>query len=143
MRTIKPADISATLEVGVREILFRKNQYGPPSATSYVRWTNGLYLPVEGIYSMDAAERANKADEVFIGLLKRWTEQGRKVSANPNPNNYAPTTFARQPEAAGLSKDDFRMAMERLLKEKLIENRTITRRGNETRSYLVIALRVV
>jgi hypothetical protein len=92
---------------------------------------------------MDAAERANKADEVFIALLKRWTEQGRKVSANPNPNNYAPTIFAKQPEAVGLTKDDFRMAMERLLKEKLIENRIIARRGNETRSYLVIALRVV
>jgi hypothetical protein len=89
MRAIRPADVGATLEAGVREIVFRKNQYGPPSATCFVRWQNGLYLPVEGVCSMDAAERANKADEVFIELLKRWTEQGRKVSANPNPANWS------------------------------------------------------
>jgi RecA-family ATPase len=140
MRTIKPEGATAALETGVREIVFRKNQYGPPSATCFVRWQDGLYLPVEGVCSMDAAERANKADEVFIKLLKRWTEQGRTVSTSPNPNNYAPTNFAKQPEAAGLTKNDFRMAMERLLRDRLIENRTVARRGNETRSFLVITL---
>ena len=89
---------------------------------------------------MDAAERANQADAIFIELLKRWTEQGRKVSVNPNPHNYAPTHFARQPEAAGLTPKDLAAAMERLLRDRLIENRTVTRRGGETRSYLAIAL---
>jgi RecA-family ATPase len=136
MRT-KPTGTDATLEVGVREILFRKNQYGPPSATCYVRWTNGLYLPVDGVHTMDAAERANKADRVFIELLLRWTEQGRKVSANVNPANYAPTNFAKQPEAAGLTAKDLTAAMERLLRDKRIENRTFTK-GKETRHYLAV-----
>jgi hypothetical protein len=137
MRSIKPEGATAALEVGVREILFRKNQYGPPSATCYVRWTNGLYLPVEGVYSMDAAERSNKADHVFIELLKRRTEQGRKVSANRNPSNYAPTNFAKQPEAEGLTPKDLSDAMERLLRAKQIENRTFTK-GSEIRSYLAV-----
>ncbi len=136
MKSLKPADDAGPVsENRVREIRFHKNQYGPPVAASFVRYQNGLFLPVDGA---DAAERANKADQVFIELLLRWTEQNRKVSANPNPSNYAPTNFARQPEAEGLTPKDLTAAMERLLRAKLIENRTFTK-GRERRSYLAVA----
>jgi RecA-family ATPase len=131
-------DESDAPENKVREIKFHKNQYGPPVASSFVRWQNGLFLPIEGAHTLGAAERANKADQVFIALLLRWTEQGRKVSANANPSNYAPTNFAKQPEAEGLTAKDLAAAMERLFRDKLIENRTFTK-GKETRSYLAVA----
>jgi RecA-family ATPase len=136
MTSVKPAD---GIDTGLRQVKFHKNQYGPPSAGCFVRYQSGLFLPVEGM-SMDEAERATKADEVFITLLRRFTEQNRTVSANVNPINYAPTTFARLPEAeaSGLSKKDLGLAMERLLTNKIIENRTFLK-GSEERSYLAVA----
>jgi hypothetical protein len=59
------------VDTGLRTITFHKNQYGPASATCFVRYENGLFLPVEGM-SMDAAERASKADELFVILLRKF-----------------------------------------------------------------------
>jgi RecA-family ATPase len=137
MKSVKSDGESDAPADRIREIKFHKNQYGPPIASSFVRWQNGLFLPVEGVHTMDAAERADKADRAFLELLLRWTEQGRKVSANRNPSNYAPTNFAKQPEAEGLTAKDLAAAMERLLRAKLIENRTFTK-GSEIRSYLAV-----
>jgi hypothetical protein len=121
----------------LRQIKFHKNQYGPPSSACFVRYSNGLFLPVEGM-SMDEAERTAKADEIFVTLLQRFTEQKRKVSAKINPSNYAPTTFAHLPEAEGFSKRELTLAMERLLKSGIVENRTFSK-GKEERSYLALA----
>ena len=139
MKTVKvdgDDESDAAPENRMREIKFHKNQYGPPIASSFVRWQNGLFLPIEGMHSLDAAERAAKADQVFILLLLRWTEQKRQVSVNRS-STYAPTTFAKQPEAAGLTSKDLAAAMERLLRDGLVENRTIAK-GKETRSHLVV-----
>src|SRR5262245_16576327 len=75
MKTVKPSDPAA--DGTLRQIEFRKNNYGPISATCFVRWQNGLFVPIEGVYSMDAAERAAKADEVFVTLLRRFTKQNQ------------------------------------------------------------------
>ena len=122
----------------MREIKFHKNQYGPPVASSFVRWQNGLFLPVDGMHSLDAAERANKADQVFIELLLRWTEQAVGQCQSSTPTTMRRADFADEPEAgAGLTAKDLRAAMGRLLHDKLIENRTITT-GKETRSHLAM-----
>ncbi len=132
-------DESDVAENRVREIKFHKNQYGPPVASSFVRWQHGMFLPVDGVHSMGAVERAAKADRVFIALLRRWTEQNRTVSAKVNPSNYAPTAFARQPEATGLTARDFTAAMERLLRDKLIENRmSVSSSGKRSRGHLAV-----
>jgi hypothetical protein len=93
-----------------------------------VRWQNGLYLPVEGT-TQDAAERAATAEELTIVLPQRFAEQNRNVSINRNPNNYAPTHFAQMPEAeaAGLTVEDFKRAIDRLLNAGIIENQAIER----------------
>ena len=138
MKTVKADDEAESdpTENKMREIKFHKNQYGPPIASSFVRWQNGLFLPIEGVATLDAAERAAKADQVFILLLRRWTEQKRQVSVNRS-STYAPSNFAKQPEAAGLATKDLAAAMERLLRDGLIENRTVSK-GKETRSHLAI-----
>jgi DNA polymerase-1 len=101
------------LDTGMREIKFHKNQYGPLSSSCFVRWQNGMFLPVEGM-SMDAAERAVKAEEVFITLLKKIRAQGREVNHKAG-STYAPKIFAEQPDAQGITKREFKAAMERLL----------------------------
>jgi DNA polymerase I len=133
MKSVKSEDGADT---GLRAITFHKNQYGPASATCFVRYESGLFLPVEGM-SIDAAERAAKADEVFITLLKRFTQQQQMVSANRSAT-YAPSRFAEHPEAGGITKKEFAQAMQRLLDAKIIEIRKWGRPSRE-RHYLALA----
>jgi hypothetical protein len=119
MATVKAED---GIDTGLRQIKFHKNQYGPPSAGCFVRYESGLFLPVEGM-SMDAAQRAAKAEEVFVTLLRKFTAQKQMVSPNPS-STYAPARFAEHSEAQGISKKEFARAMQRLLDIKTIEIRT-------------------
>jgi hypothetical protein len=65
------------------------------------------------VHGRDTAARAQLADEVFLALLLRFTEQGQ---VGPSPGRgYAPALFARHPEASGLTRDDLAQAMQRLL----------------------------
>jgi RecA-family ATPase len=128
LKHIKPknGEGNGVIDTGLRALTFHKNQYGPPVAGCFVRWQNGLYLPVEGT-TQDAAERAATAEELTIVLLQRFAEQNRNVSINRNPNNYAPTQFAQtqEAEAAGLGVEDFKRAIDRLLNAGIIENQAI------------------
>ena len=86
---------------------------------------------------MDAAERAAKADEVFITLLKRFTAQHQTVSPKPSAA-FAPSRFAEHPEAGGITGKEFAKAMQRLLDAKIIEIRTWGRPSRQTH-YLALA----
>jgi RecA-family ATPase len=83
----------------LREIVFKKNQYGPKAETVVVRYTGGMFLPVPGATSLDKAAHEAKAKEVFLSLLRRFETQGRHVSDKPSANNYAPKVFAAETEA--------------------------------------------
>jgi RecA-family ATPase len=106
----------------VQELKFYKNQYGPLGESVYVQWQNGLYLPISSA-NVDAVERAARAREVFLILLKSFNSQNRNVSANTGPT-YAPTLFIKEQEArkAGVSKEDLEEAMSALLRENQIIN---------------------
>jgi RecA-family ATPase len=134
MKTVKPEGDS--IDTGLRAISFHKNQYGPAGATCFVRYENGLFLPVEGM-SIDAAERAAKADEFFVRLLKRFTEQHRIVNHLVG-RNYAPTVFAEHPDAQGITRKEFARAMQRLLDAKVIEIREWGKASRRS-FYLVVA----
>jgi hypothetical protein len=120
---VKPKDSAQTgiIDTGMRSITFYKNQYGPPVAACFVRWSNGLFLPIEGTVR-NADERAALAEDLTLILLRRFTAQNRNVSINVNPNNYAPKLFAETPEAeaAGITSKDFKTAIERLLQRVAI-----------------------
>jgi RecA-family ATPase len=133
MKSVKPED---GIDTGLRTITFHKNQYGPSSATAFVRYTNGLFLPVEGM-AIDAAERAAQAEAIFVSLLKRFTEQHQMVSHLVG-RTYAPSRFAEHPEAQGITKKEFAMAMQRLLDAKVIEIKTWGRPSRPSH-YLVLA----
>jgi DNA polymerase len=120
LRNVKPEGNGA--DTGLREIKFYKNQYGPLSSSCFVRWQNGLFLPVAGM-STDQAERATKAEGVFVALLKLFTSQ-KQVVSHAVGRNYAPARFAEHPGAEGITRKDFSQAMQRLLDAKAIEIRT-------------------
>jgi RecA-family ATPase len=103
----------------LREIEFKKNQYGPKAEKIVVRYTNGLFLPEQGTGALSTIERAAadaKAEQTFLNLLDRLNRQDRNVSHKPNANNYAPTVFTAEIEAkdAGIRKPTLEDAMRRL-----------------------------
>ena len=107
----------------LREIVFKKNQYGRLAENILLRYQGGLYLPLEGIGPIDAVAKAAIAEDVFLTLLKRFCDANRNIGANVGPG-YAPAAFAREDEAkqAGLSKLNLEVAMRQLFKTGKIWN---------------------
>jgi hypothetical protein len=57
----------------LRELVFKKSQFGPMSANIVLRYRNGLFLPEHSISGLDKIAREAKAEEIFLDLLKRFT----------------------------------------------------------------------
>jgi RecA-family ATPase len=121
LKGVKP-DTGEQPDSDLRELVFKKNNYGPIIESLILRWQNGLYLPEEGV-SLDQVVQADKADALFVDLLKRFTAENRFLSAKPSIN-YAPAVFAREDEAkrALITGKLFEAAMRRLFKSGIIWN---------------------
>jgi RecA-family ATPase len=107
----------------LRELAFKKNQYGPLGETIVLRYQNGLFVPERGMSNLEKAAREAEADRVFIVLLKRFSVAGRNVSPSTTSPNYAPKVFVEEAEAKGahLHRADFKDAMRRLFaSEKIV-----------------------
>jgi RecA-family ATPase len=98
----------------LRELEFKKNQYGPKGETIVLRYQRGLFLPDAGLSNLDNLAREQKAEEAFLALLARYDREGRNVSDKENSPNFAPKTFSKEKEAAGLRKTDLAVAMRNL-----------------------------
>jgi RecA-family ATPase len=83
----------------LRELTFLKNQYGPKAGNMTLRYQRGLFLPETDQKSFEKLAADAAADHLFLDLLARFTRQGRNVSDKPTAPNYAPTSFAQEPEA--------------------------------------------
>jgi RecA-family ATPase len=124
----------------LREIVFKKNQYGRLSESIVLRYQGGLYLPVAGV-SFDQAERAQTAQDVFLALLKRFTAENRAVFAATG-KSFAPAVFAREDEAvkAQLTSKNLEAAMRELFRLGRIWNEEY---GKPSRPSYRIALKAV
>jgi RecA-family ATPase len=127
-------------DTDLRELVFKKNQFGPMSASIVLRYRNGLFLPEPGSSGLDKIAREAKADEIFLGLLKRLANEGRNVSHNASSRTYAATVFATETEAKQhrLRKADFEGAMRRLFEAKKIY---VEHYGRPSRPYSRIAIK--
>jgi RecA-family ATPase len=123
LRIAKPEPGAEPRSNAPREIVFKKSNYGPDTASIVLEYRNGLYLPIEGVASLDRVEQEARAKEVFIELLQRFTAENRKVVAAPS-RSYAPPLFAEEDEArkAGLTKKALEIAMRALFKAGKIWN---------------------
>lgn len=108
------ADSGEQPESDLRELQFKKNQYGPTGESIVVRYQRGLFLPEGGMASLDSVARDQKADDVFLALLARLEREGRNVSHNVTASTYAPAVFCREKEARGIRKEHLAAAMRRL-----------------------------
>ena len=122
LKSVKP-EVGEQPDTDLRELVFKKNNYGPISESIVLRYQNGLFLPAPGTGSLDKLAQEAKADEVFTDLLSRFTRDNRSVSDKPGPS-YAPAKFACEEEAkrACLNNRAFEAAMRRLFKAGKIWN---------------------
>jgi RecA-family ATPase len=106
---------------GLRQLEFKKNQYGPTAETIVLRWQRGLFLPEAAMGSLDKLAAEQQADDLFLDLLDKFQAQGRNPSYHKNAPTYAPTMFAKDPmaRAPGIQKT-LADAMERLFEAKKI-----------------------
>jgi RecA-family ATPase len=137
MKGLKPED-GEEPDNDLRELVFKKNNYGPLSETIVLRYQNGLFLPVT-TNSLDRRAKEDKADEIFLELLDRFTKSNRSIS-DKKSRSYAPAMFAREAEAKniGLSSKAFEAAMRRLFAANMIWNEDI---GRPSRPQYRIALK--
>jgi RecA-family ATPase len=107
----------------LRELDFKKVQYGKLPERMLLQRRNGLYLQMEGVSNIDRAARQATAKDVFLKLLARFTGANRRVGDKLGAN-YAPALFAREDEAkaAGLNSKLFEIAMRELFKDERIWN---------------------
>jgi RecA-family ATPase len=121
LRGVKP-EAGEPLDTDLRELVFKKNNYGPVSESILLRWSNGLFLPIGGA-DLDQVAREAIAQEVFLTLLKRFHGTNRNVGVNRG-TTYAPALFAKEDEArrAGLTGKNLETAMRQLFKNQKIIN---------------------
>jgi len=122
MKGVKPEN-GEEPDNDLREIVFKKNNYGPISESIIVRYQNGLFLPVPGVASLDRAAQEAKVDDIFLTLLRRFTAANRSIS-DKRGTNYAPAIFAREEEArqAAVNTKMLENAMRRLFAAGVIWN---------------------
>jgi RecA-family ATPase len=109
-------------DTDLRQLEFKKNQYGPSSEPIVLRYQRGLFLPVPGIANLDKLAREARVDEIFLHSLKQIIEQGRDAILGESSPDYGPALIAELPEAKKerIGKRDLTAAMNRLLAAKKI-----------------------
>jgi RecA-family ATPase len=121
----------------LRELQFKKSNYGPISNNVTLRYRDGLFLPEAGTSSLDKLAREHQAEEVFLNLLARYEREGRNVSDKPSSPTYASAVFRKERDAKGFRKDDLDAAMRRLFESEKIHVETY---GRPSRPYSRIRL---
>jgi RecA-family ATPase len=130
LESIKADGDEEGIDTNLRKITFKKNNYGPISASIGLKYQNGLFLPIDG-ETLDAAAKRERAKEVFTKILERFIQQNQKASAGGGVN-YAPKLFAKEQEAKAinLSKEELALAMRTLLQTGAIVQENYGRPSN-------------
>ena len=117
----------------LRVIRTMKTNYAAVGAEVRIRWDQGRFRldGREGNSAFDRASSEQRAEVVFVALLRRFVSEGREVSHKRSPS-YAPAIFAKQPDCERCSKSSLERAMEKLLASKVIRIETY---GPPSRSY--------
>jgi RecA-family ATPase len=109
-------------DTGLRELQFKKNNYGPIADSIALQWQNGLFVPVGGA-GITGDARMETAKAVFMQILRRY-EASNRIASHLTGRNYAPHLFKDEPEAklARCSKANLKAAMLALMAAGEITN---------------------
>ena len=123
-------------DTDLRELQFRKNQYGRVGELIVLRYQRGLFLPERGLSSLDKAAREAEVESILVSAAKKLEARGQDLSPAQTSHNYAPTIIAKQPEAKGVKKAELVAALGRLLDSGRLQLGTL--RAGTTREKTVI-----
>jgi RecA-family ATPase len=112
-------DRKTELDPDLRLLSNEKANYAARGTEIRVRWENGVFEPDGEKSGTDKKAATQVAEQVFMDLLRLFESQGRNVSPNES-KTYAPTVFAAHPDARGITKRMFALAMERLFQANRI-----------------------
>jgi RecA-family ATPase len=135
LQTPKASD-GTELNKNLRTFQGMKANYGECGGKIDLEWKNGVFVPVNQPSGFSKLEAGQKADEVFLAILKRFNKQNRNASDRPG-TSFAPTLFAEQPEAAGITKTQLKAAMERLWRADKISIVTNGPKSRPSRTFVV------
>jgi RecA-family ATPase len=108
-------------EATFRELEVVKSNYGPAGEKVRLRWEDGSFVLKGAQSTPQQAATFRKIDDLFLKLLDKRTAQGRRVYPTRG-SGFAPSVFATDPEAAGITAKAFATSMERLFTERKIVN---------------------
>jgi RecA-family ATPase len=106
----------------LRTLSTKKINYAGKSVPLTLRWKAGAFVPEGGMSSIDKAALEQKAEHVFMDLLRLKREQGIDVTPFTG-GKYAPKIFANEEKAKGIGQEHLVNAMRRLLDRKVIRNK--------------------
>lgn len=120
-----------------RVLSTKKANYGRTGGEISMTWKDGIFVPDAQETGLDRMAANAKAERVFLKLLRLFNEMDRHVSPSRSAS-YAPTVFAKHPEAEGVGKRALSTAMETLLSSGAV---IIAEhgRGASTRKHLEVA----
>jgi RecA-family ATPase len=100
-----------------RELIVRKNNYGPTGEVVRMVWRAGVFVPVAAPSAPEQAAADAAVDAMFLQLLEKYDRNGDNVSPKRTSNNFAPSVFAKTPEArkAHFGRQHFEDALDRLI----------------------------
>jgi RecA-family ATPase len=124
-------------DIGLRTLEGMKSNYSARGGKIDLQWKDGLFVPVSDATGFDKLAADRQADEAFIKLLKRFNADNRNASEKPG-TSYAPTLFAEQPDAEGITVKQFKAAMDRLLAAKRIRIEDNGTKSRPSRTFVLV-----
>ena len=120
----------------LRELQFKKNQYGPMGDPIVLRYQRGLFLPECGLSTIEKAARESEVDAMLIAIGNKLEADGNELSPAQQSHAYAPTVISRQPQAKGFKKAELVAAFDRMRSSGRVRLETL--RPGTTREKKVI-----
>ena len=107
-------------DTDLRELVCKKNNYGPVSESVVLRYREGLFVLENNRSTLDQLAHERRVDDAFLNVLKKLNEQNRPCSPNKHAGNFAPAVINKHPDGKAFSKKELEVAMERLINANTI-----------------------
>ena len=117
---LPPRTQGGAITPDLRVLEFMKNQYGALAPKVTLRFENGVFVPEMPGGSADPLVADQRAKQVFMNLLDRFTRGGRNVT-DKKGTSYAPALFAKETEAKAVNLNS--KALEGAMRRLFAENR--------------------
>jgi RecA-family ATPase len=108
----------------LRILSLKKANYSAAQPDLRIRRRIGGYMLDDASVGTDVAGARDQVDALFLELVDAYAAEGRRVS-DATSAAYAPTLFARDPRANGITKAGFTSAMGRLFAAGKIKVETL------------------